>query len=64
MVSYLQEMEFDEDDEEQGIHIKGKPNINGMLINLMLGCALSDGSALTKNTIEFILNMFQSQVQV
>ena len=57
--SYLQELELDEDDEEQGILIKGKPNINGTIINLMLGCALSDDSALTKNTIEFILKMFQ-----
>ena len=56
---YIKELELDEDRPDEAILIKDKPNINGTIIVLMLGCAFSTDSSLTNNTRQHILNMFQ-----
>ena len=55
----LHEMGMAEDCPEEGIYIEGMPNINGMLISLMLTCAISKDSGLSKEFSSTILAMFQ-----
>jgi len=55
----LHEIDMAEDCPDEGIYIEGMPNINGLIISLMLTCAISKDSGLDKQLSSTILAMFQ-----
>ena len=55
----LNKMDLLEDCPEEGVYIEGMPNINGMIILLMLTCCISGESGISKEITLSILDMFQ-----
>ena len=59
--SLLKKIDMDKDCPEENIFIENKPNINGMILFLMLTTTLSKDSGLNDTIREKVVNMFQKR---
>ena len=60
--SLLKKIDMDKDCPEENIFIENKPNINGMILFLMLTTTLSKDSGLNDTIREKVINMFQKKI--